>query len=56
MGVVLATVLTLTHALELEKLEGFAVEKQNLTFILEGLEHGHGKNALNLNNSEFKHF
>lgn len=45
-------------AQELEMLEGFAVEKRNLTSIPEdlGLEHGHRKNVLSLNNSEFKHF
>lgn len=45
-------------AQELETLEGFAVEKRNLTSVPEdlGLEHGHRKNVLSLNNSEFKHF
>lgn len=49
--------LTLTCAGELEKLERLAVEKRNLTLIPKdlGLEHGHGKNGLNLDNSELKH-
>lgn len=40
------TVLTHTHARELEKLEGLAEEKQHLSFSCKdlGLEHGHVKN------------
>lgn len=48
--------LTLTCAKKLEKLEGLAVEKQNLTSIPEdlSLKHDHGKYKLNPDNSGLK--